>query len=138
MVNVDSSANYWHHLLQQAIHAREFSYSPYSHYRVGAALLARNGKIYQGCNIENAGYTPSVCAERTAIFKAISEGERDFVAIAIATTNGGAPCGVCRQVMREFAPELIVVIGNLTGNYQALTLADLLPHSFGPESLSSL
>ncbi|GAB4423594.1 MAG: cytidine deaminase [Anaerolineae bacterium] len=125
----------WTALLAQAIEARQQSYSPYSHYAVGAALLTRGGKIYLGCNIENAGYTASVCAERVAIFKAIFDGERDFVAIAVATANGGAPCGVCRQVMREFAPDLTVVLGDTSGQYQVLTLPDLLPHSFGPENL---
>jgi cytidine deaminase len=127
----------WTDLLKQAIQAREYSYSPYSHYKVGAALLTRSGKIYTGCNIENAGYTASVCAERTAIFKAVSEGEMDFVAIAVATNNGGAPCGVCRQVIREFSTNLTVIIGNIEGEYQLLTLPDLLPHSFGPENLPS-
>lgn len=125
----------WDELFKQAIEAREYSYSPYSHYKVGAALLTQKGNVYKGCNIENAGYTPSVCAERTAIFKAVSEGERDFVAIAVATSNGGAPCGVCRQVMREFAPDLTIIFGDLEGEYQVLTLADLLPYSFGPENL---
>jgi len=125
----------WANLFQQAIAAMSFSYSPYSHYKVGAALLGQNGKIYTGCNIENAGYTASVCAERTAIFKAVSEGEYNFEAIAVATVNGGAPCGVCRQVMREFSANLTVIIGDVTGHYQVLSLADLLPYSFGPENL---
>jgi cytidine deaminase len=125
----------WDHLLKVAIEAREKSYSPYSHYKVGAALLTTSGKIYTGCNIENAAYTPSNCAERTAIFKAVSEGEQDFAAIAVVTINGGAPCGVCRQVIQEFAPNLTIVIGNIAGTYQVLTLPDLLPNSFGPESL---
>jgi cytidine deaminase len=125
----------WADLLKEAIEAREYAYSPYSQYKVGAALLTCEGNIYRGCNIENAGYSPSICAERTAIFKAISEGERDFVAIAVATVNGGAPCGVCRQVIREFAPDMVVVIGNIKGIYQVFTLADLLPYSFGPENL---
>ena len=125
----------WSDLLKRAIEAREYAYAPYSHYRVGAALLTKSGKIYTGCNIENVAYTPSNCAERTAIFKAVSEGERDFKAIAVATINGVAPCGVCRQVMREFGPDLIVIIGNLKGEYQVLTLPDLLPQSFGPENL---
>jgi cytidine deaminase len=111
------------------------AYAPYSNYQVGAALLTTEGKIYKGCNIESASYTPSICAERTAIFKAVSEGERDFAAIAVATINGGAPCGVCRQVMREFAPHLIVIVGDISGTYEVLTLPDLLPHSFGPENL---
>jgi cytidine deaminase len=127
----------WSDLLNQAIAAREKSYSPYSHYKVGAALLGRSGKVYTGCNIENAAYTPSICAERTAIFKAISEGEREFVAIAVVTLNGGAPCGICRQVMREFAPNITIIIGNLQGERQLFTLPDLLPHSFGPDSIVS-
>ena len=125
----------WEGLYQQAKKAMENSYSPYSNYKVGAALLTRSGKVYLGCNIENAGYTSSVCGERTAIFKAVSDGERDFVAIAVVTSNAGAPCGVCRQVMREFAPNLTVIIGNTEGQYETLTLPDLLPHSFGPENL---
>lgn len=127
----------WSDLLKRAIEAREYAYAPYSHYRVGAALLTKSGKIYTGCNIENVAYTPSNCAERTAIFKAVSEGERDFKAIAVATINGVAPCGVCRQVMREFGPDLIVIIGNLRDEYQVLTLPDLLPQSFGPENLEA-
>ena len=122
-------------LLERAIEARESSYSPYSNYKVGAALLTRQGQVYKGCNIESASYTPSVCAERTAIFKAVSEGYREFVAIAVVTSNGGAPCGVCRQVMREFAPNLTVIVGDTAGNYQVVTLPELLPHSFGPENL---
>jgi len=135
MSQPNTPADQWQSLFSQAIAAMERSYSPYSKYKVGAALLTRQGKVYLGCNIENAGYTASVCAERTAIFKAVSEGERDFVAIAVATANGGAPCGVCRQVMREFAPNLTVIIGDETGQYQVLTLPELLPYSFGPENL---
>lgn len=126
----------WEPLLQRAIEVREKSYSPYSHYKVGAALITISGKVYTGCNIENAAYSPSVCAERTAIFKAVSEGEREFAAIAVVTSDGGAPCGICRQVIREFAPNLTIIVGNTLGNYQVFTLADLLPHSFGPENLS--
>ena len=122
-------------LLQQAIAAREFAYAPYSNYKVGAALLTTGGKVYQGCNIENASYSPGNCAERTAIFKAVSEGERSFAAIAVATTDSGAPCGVCRQVMREFSPNLIVIIGDTAGNFRVFSLAQLLPYSFGPENL---
>jgi cytidine deaminase len=125
----------WDHLLKVAIEAREKSYSPYSHYKVGAALLTSHGKIYTGCNIENAAYTPSNCAERTAIFKAVSEGDQDFAAIAVVTINGGPPCGVCRQVIREFAPNLTIIVGNIVGDYQVLSLPDLLPDSFGPENL---
>lgn len=129
------STEKWRELFQQAIKAREYSYSPYSNYKVGAALLTAASNVYKGCNIENAAYTPSICAERNAVFKAVSEGETDFVAIAVATSNGGAPCGVCRQVMREFSPDLIVIIGNTEGEYLVVSLSDLLPHSFGPENL---
>ena len=125
----------WRGLLKQAIKAREYAYAPYSHFKVGAALLTISGKVYQGCNIENAAYSPTMCAERTAIFKAVSEGDRNFAAIAIATANGSGPCGSCRQVMREFAPDLTVIIGDLEGNYQVFTLTDLLPQSFGPANL---
>ena len=125
----------WAELLNQALEARNYSYSPYSKYKVGAALLTKSGKVYTGCNIENVGHSAAVCAERTAIFKAVSEGETDFAAIAVATENSGSPCGVCRQVMREFASDLIVIIGDVTGQYQVLTLSDLLPYSFGPENL---
>ncbi|NJN94139.1 MAG: cytidine deaminase [Anaerolineales bacterium] len=126
----------WDDLLKLAIEARENSYSPYSHYKVGAALLTMSGKIFTGCNIENAAYTPSNCAERTAIFKAVSEGERNFAAIAVATSNGVAPCGVCRQVIREFAPNLTLILGDIEGNYRVVSLTDLLPDSFGPENLA--
>ncbi len=125
----------WRKLLKQAIEARERAYAPYSHYRVGAALLTSSGKVYKGCNVENAAYSPSMCAERTAIFKAVSEGDRSFAAIAIATADGGSPCGVCRQVMREFAPDLVVIVGDTAGNYRVFELPDLLPDSFGPENL---
>lgn len=135
MPDSTSQSDKWKNLLQQAIEAREPAYAPYSGYKVGAALLASNGKIYRGCNIENAAYGPSVCAERTAIFKAVSEGEREFEAIAVVTADGGMPCGVCRQVLREFAPNLVVIVGNLEGRYRVFTLPDLLPHSFGPENL---
>lgn len=128
-------ADQWDDLLAEAIEAREFAYAPYSNYKVGAALSTRGGRIYRGCNIENAAYSPSTCAERTAIFKAITEGVREFEAIAVVTSDGGAPCGVCRQVMREFAPNLTVIIGDLAGNYQVYRLPELLPDSFGPENL---
>jgi cytidine deaminase len=125
----------WANLLRQAVEARRYAYAPYSNYKVGAALLTTNGKIYRGCNIENVAFTPTNCAERTAVFKAVSEGELDFEAIAVVTADSAAPCGVCRQVLREFAPNLTIIIGDLEGNYQILTLSDLLPHSFGPENL---
>ena len=129
-------------LMQLAEDARAFSYTPYSHFAVGAALLTSGGKVYTGCNIENASYTPTICAERTAVFKAVSEGERDFAAIAIIGGPAGekgrfcSPCGVCRQVLREFCePETFRVLLGTTDEVQAYTLADLLPTSFGPLDL---
>lgn len=130
-------------LIQEAIEARENAYAPYSHFKVGAALLAKSGKIYRGCNIENAGYTPTNCAERTAFFKAVSEGEREFEAIAIvAGPEGGelaftAPCGVCRQVMMEFCDyeTFRILLGTGKESYQELTLKEMLPYGFGPKNL---
>ncbi len=130
-------------LLELAIEARKGSYSPYSNFKVGAALLTRSGKVYTGCNIENAAFSPTVCAERVAIFKAISEGERDFVAIAVV---GGAnddpdpsvaPCGVCRQVMAEFcdADSFKIYLIKSESEHFELTLKELLPYGFGRENL---
>ena len=119
------------------------AYTPYSGFRVGAALLTEDGQVYQGCNIENAAYTPTNCAERTAFFKAISDGERRFAAIAVVGGPGESmenycpPCGVCLQVMQEFCPpDFKVYLGRADGEYQELTLADLLPQGFGPDSLA--
>jgi len=129
-------------LAAMAIAAKQNAYSPYSNFQVGAALLCKNGKIYTGCNIENAAYSPTNCAERTAIFKAISEGELDFAAIAIAGSpidgepNYCYPCGVCRQVIKEFATDdLIVIIAKTETDYKIHSLGELLPHGFGPEDL---
>ncbi len=116
------------------------AYAPYSGFKVGAALLCADGTVYQGCNIENASYTPTVCAERTAFFKAISEGKRDFAAIAICGGKDGVitgrfpPCGVCRQVMREFCRDDFPVYLVTPDGYEAVTLADLLPYSFSAEA----
>lgn len=128
-------------LLEQAIAAREMAYAPYSGFRVGAALLGKSGKVYTGCNVENASYSPTNCAERTAFFKAVSEGEREFVSIAIVggmseTINDlCAPCGVCRQVMAEFCDkDFRVIMGNLE-HIQTRTLEELLPLSFGKNDL---
>lgn len=129
-------ASNWNDLVQAAIQAAQNAYAPYSNYVVGAALLAADGTIHPGCNIENAAYGSTMCAERTAVFKAVSEGYRRFQAIAVATVNGGSPCGPCRQVMREFAPELTIIITDFAGNMRVCTLADLLPDSFGPENLT--
>ena len=130
-------------LIKQAIAAMQAAYAPYSHFRVGAALLTRSGRIYQGGNIENAAYTPTNCAERTAFFKAVSEGEREFAAICVVggkdgvLTDYAAPCGVCRQVMMEFCnPESFLIILAMNENtYQEYTLKQLLPEGFGPKNL---
>ncbi|HEY52855.1 MAG TPA: cytidine deaminase [Caldilineae bacterium] len=122
-------------LLDMAQSARDRAYAPYSHYAVGAALLTESGKIFTGCNVENAVYPATCCAERVAIFKAVSEGHRQFRAIVVATEDGGSPCGVCRQVMREFSPEMIVFIMDAAGKVRETSVAALLPDSFGPENL---
>ena len=127
-------------LADMAVSAREMSYSPYSGFKVGAALYAKSGKIYTGCNIENAAYTPTICAERTAFAKAVSEGEHEFLAIAVAgwrSEPGFAyPCGVCRQVMMEFCdPMSFIIIVTNGSQYRELTLWELLPQGFGPLSL---
>ena len=131
-------------LIGKAIEARRKSYSPYSHYQVGAALLCADGQIITGCNIENAAYGPSNCAERTAFFKAVSDGLRAFAAIAIvgspegeALTQYAYPCGVCRQVMMEFCePEHFqVIVAKSEEDYHVMTLAELLPEGFGPDNL---
>jgi len=124
------------HLAARALEARRWAYAPYSRYRVGAALLATSGKTYDGCNVENAAYPATICAERVAVFKAISEGERQFTAIAVATENGGSPCGACRQVLAEFAPDLTVFIVNGRGDVtKQTTVRELLPDHFGPAQL---
>ena len=123
-------------LVRLAQAARENAYAPYSHYDVGAALLTASGQVFTGCNVENAVYPMTLCAERTAIVKAVSEGQREFITIAIATRNGGSPCGACRQVMREFAPHLRILLADDAGHVRQFTLDQLLPESFGPESLA--
>ena len=122
-------------LIAQALEARQRAYAPYSRYKVGAALLGKSGKVYLGCNVENASYSHTVCAERTAILKAVSEGELEFEAIAVVTRNGGSPCGACRQVMVEFAPELTIYIADKNGEYRTTTMSELLPDSFTPKHL---
>ena len=108
------------------------AYVPYSHFPVGAALECSDGTVFTGCNIENASYTPTICAERTAVSKAVSEGHRDFVRIVIAGRSEDfcVPCGVCRQVLREFAPELEIICLNVAGEERVFTLPELLPHIF--------
>ncbi len=125
-------------LLEQARAAAEFSYSPYSHFRVGAAVLCADGSVYTGCNIENASYGATICGERTAMVKAISEGHTDFVKIAIVCPDSedyGMPCGICRQFMCEYNYDLELVIGKPNGEYKTWTLRQLLPEAFTPDSL---
>ena len=125
-------------LIEMAIEAMHHSYSPYSGFRVGAALLCADGTVYTGCNIENASYTPTVCAERTAFFKAVYDGHRDFTAIAVCGGKDGVitslfpPCGVCRQVMREFCEDDFIIYMVDDKGYEARTLAEILPFSFSP------
>ena len=127
-----------------AIGQLSYSYTPYSGFKVGASLLTKNGKLYTGCNIENASYTPTNCAERTAFFKAVSEGEREFQAICIVGGKDGvlteyaAPCGVCRQVLMEFCdPETFqIILATSKEQYEVFTLKELLPLGFGPHNLS--
>ena len=121
-------------LVARATFAQAYAYAPYSEYPVGAALLTRSGRVYLGANVENAAYSLTVCAERVAVFKAISEGEREFEALAVTTINGGSPCGACRQVMSEFAPHMTVFIADAEGNYRKTSVAELLPDHFGPGS----
>lgn len=132
-------------LIEHALQARLQSYSPYSHFQVGAALLSQDGRLYTGCNIENAGYTPSNCAERTAFFKAVSEGVTEFSAIAVvggaegSQTEITAPCGVCRQVMMEFCdPHTFeIILGKDKDTYEVYTLEQILPMGFGPKNLNN-
>jgi len=122
-------------LIHHARLARQNAYAPYSRYPVGAAVLTADGKIFTGSNVENAVYPLGLCAERVAIFKAVSEGYRDFVAIAVVTENGGSPCGSCRQVMHEFAPEMTVFIADDQGHIRRTSVPELLPDSFSAEDL---
>ncbi len=130
-------------LMRTAIEYRKRSYSPYSHYQVGAALLASNGEIFGGCNIENASFSPTNCAERTALFKAVSEGCREFTAIAIVGGKAEgklefcSPCGVCRQVLAEFCnpKEFVVYLGTGPQDYKGYLLEELLPYSFTPHNV---
>ena len=130
-------------LIRAVFAARRFAYTPYSHFKVGAALLARNGQVFTGCNIESASYSPTNCAERTALFKAVSEGVTEFSAIAIVGSREGevnrivtSPCGVCRQALFEFCgPDLTVIMARSEEDYLETTLGELLPYGFGPKNL---
>jgi cytidine deaminase len=123
-------------LIELANEARKRAYVPYSKYRVGAALRTKSGRIFTGVNVESAAYPTSMCAERVAVFKAVSEGETEFEMIAVVTDNGGSPCGGCRQVLAEFGLETIVLIANGAGDLiKEMTVAELLPEAFTPEHL---
>ena len=125
-------------LMKQAIEARGTAYVPYSKFPVGAALLTADGKVYTGCNIENAGYSLTNCAERTAVFKAVSEGDKNFTALAVSADTAGpvSPCGACRQVLAEFCPpDMPVYLTNLKGDVQETTISELLPGAFSTEDL---
>lgn len=125
-------------LIETALVAREWAYAPYSQYRVGAALLTGSGRIYDGVNVENAAYPSSMCAERVAVFKAVSEGEHNFVALAVASSNGGTPCGACRQVLAEFGLDTLMLVVNEKGEIlQESPLSSLLPSAFQPKDLQS-
>ena len=134
MLNQDTKQK----LIQKAIEAQEFSYSPYSNYTVGAALLGKSGKIFTGANVENAVYPLGLCAERAAVFGAVSQGEKEFEAIAVVTRDGGTPCGSCRQVLAEFGLDIQVLIADSSGALkQETTVEELLPFNFGPENLNT-
>lgn len=123
-------------LVDLANAARQRAYAPYSHYPVGAALRTKTGRIYTGVNVENAAYPQTMCAERIAIFKAVSEGEKEFKVITVVTDNGGSPCGGCRQVMAEFGLDTIVILAEGTGRIlKETTVKELLPEAFTPEHL---
>lgn len=122
-------------LVAQAIGARQLAYAPYSNYLVGAAVLAEDGTVILGCNVENASYPAAICAERVALTAAIAQGKRKFAAIAVATRDGGSPCGICRQVMAELGLEMTVYITDESGNFRTTSVRELLPDSFGGASL---
>jgi cytidine deaminase len=126
-------------LLREAAEVRKHAYAPYSEYPVGAAVLGKSGRVYTGCNVENASYGLSICAERAAIFKGVSEGEKEFEALAVVTSNGGTPCGACRQVFFEFAkPGSAVVVEDAARRLRKVfTIGELLADGFGPENLSA-
>lgn len=123
-------------LIERAKRAREGAYAPYSHFAVGAALLTRSGRVFTGANVENASYGLTVCAERVAVFKAVTAGEREFQAIAIASSTGASPCGACRQVLAEFGLDMLVISVDMDDRVRQWTLEELLPASFGPQDLA--
>ena len=137
MADIHLTSEQQRQLETAACASRDAAYAPYSQFRVGSTVLAESGTIYTGANIENAAYSPTICAERVAIFKAVNAGERRILAVAVCTENGAAPCGPCRQVMREFGNDMAVYIADEDGGRRETTLQALLPDSFGPEDLES-
>jgi cytidine deaminase len=132
MLNIETKQK----LIDAAVQARQWAYAPYSNYAVGAALLTASGRTYDGVNVENAAYPTTMCAERVAVFKAVSEGEREFEAIAVVTSNGGTPCGSCRQVLAEFGLDTVVLIATADGVLvQETSVRELLPGAFTPKDL---
>ena len=123
-------------LVQQALAARTRAYTPYSGYQVGAAVLTAAGEVVLGCNVENAAYPATICAERVALTAAVAQGKRQFTAIAVATRNGGSPCGTCRQVMMELGPDMTVYIADESGDYRTTTVRALLPDGFDHDKLA--
>lgn len=123
-------------LVAHALTARQRAYAPYSHYLVGAAVLAEDGTVVLGCNVENAAYPATICAERVALTAAVAQGHRHFRAIAVATRDGGSPCGTCRQVMAELGPDMDVFVSDAQGNFRHTTVRALLPESFTGASLA--
>ncbi len=137
MNSVSTSDTAVQKLFETAVAAAGRAYIPYSHYAVGAALRAQDGTVFSGCNVENAAYPATICAERTALVKAVSEGYQQFDLLVVVTGNGGSPCGTCRQMLFEFAPHLRVITADLKGTiYTDRLLSDLLPDGFGPDSLA--
>lgn len=122
-------------LVTHALSARQKAYAPYSHYLVGAALLLADGSVVRGCNVENASYGATICAERVALTSAVAQGKQSFVALAVATKNGGSPCGICRQVMAELGPDMTVYITDEAGEFRTTSTAELLPDSFTGRNL---
>ncbi|MGI6034719.1 MAG: cytidine deaminase [Limnochordia bacterium] len=125
-------------LIRQAMQARERAYAPYSGFKVGAVVLGGTGRLYEGCNVENASYGASLCAERVALGQAISAGEEDIQAVAVVADTEGicSPCGICRQVLIEFGPNIDVVMANMRGDYKIVRSEDLMPYAFGPKMLN--
>lgn len=124
-------------LIKQAVRAQSRAHAPYSNYRVGAAVLTQSGDVILGCNVENAAFGSTICAERVALTSAIAQAKSDFVAIAVVTSNGGSPCGSCRQVMAELGPEMDVYISDNAGNYRTTTVKNLLPEYFDAQKLAA-